>query len=335
MATEPSRIESGETDLIQKHFAPLAAPGGLALRDDAACISPDKGHEIVLTVDTIVEGVHFLPADLPADIAKKAISVNLSDLVAKGADPLGYLVALSLPQRPAEEWISEFARGLGEMASGKILGGDMTSSRGGPLTVSVTAIGQVPKGKMVRRDGAKPGDALFVTGAVGTKAAGLRCAIDLPWAKSVGLGSEDFRELIQEYTTPLIPFADLYSRTIREHASASMDISDGLAIDLSRLCEASGAGAVVQLADLPLNPIVHRLVKDGKLSMRDIVTGGDDYVALFAAPATAEAEILATPLHKCHRIGTVLEADKGVTFLRADGSPLSLGSKMGYDHFSE
>lgn len=335
MAKKPSRADSGETGLIQKHFAPLAAPGGLGLTDDAACIAPDGDCEIVLTVDTIVEGVHFLPTDLPSHVAIKGVSVNLSDLVAKGASLLGYLVALSLPGKPTEQWIGEFARGLGEVAKGKILGGDITSSKGGPLTVSITAIGQVPKGRMVRRSGAKPGDLLFITGAVGTKAAGLRCALDPSWGKSAGLVAGERDQLIVEYAAPMVPFADLYADTIRDHATASMDVSDGLAIDLSRLCDASGAGAMVQLEDLPLNPIVRRLVAGGNFLMRDVITGGDDYVALFTAPASAESEILGTRSHKCHRIGTILEAEKGVTFLQADGSPLSLGSKKGYDHFSE
>ena len=322
-----------ETGLIQKYLAPLAGPDGLGLADDAACLSPTPGMDLVITTDTIVENVHFLSADPPFDIAIKAVTVNLSDLVAKGATPVGYQVALTFPQKPDEVWMVEFARGLGEQIAGRLLGGDITVSRGGPLTISVTAIGEVPVGKMVRRNGARVGDDIYVCGPVGTKAAGLKCALDLSWAKQAGLGAVEIRDLVSQYTAPMVVFADLYAATVRDHASAALDISDGLAIDLERLCAASNVGAQIRVDEIPLHPLVRDLVDRQAFSMAEAVTGGDDYVALFTAPPDAAPQIRETVLAKFHRIGKVVEAAKGVTFLNADGSALSLGGRKGYDHF--
>ena len=179
-----------ETGLIRKYLAPLAGPSGLGLRDDTACLSPRIGHDLILTVDTIVEGIHFLKSDSAFDIAVKSITVNLSDLVAKGAEPVGYLVALSLPAKPEEHWMAEFSAGLAGQIYGLLMGGDLTVSKGGPLTISVTAIGEVPTGKMVRRDGASIGDDIYVCGPIGTKAAGLKCATDPLWAGACGLDGD-------------------------------------------------------------------------------------------------------------------------------------------------
>jgi len=330
MAKQPE-----ETGLIQKYLAPLAGPAGLGLADDAACFTPPPGTDLVITTDTIVEGVHFLSANTPYQVAIKAITVNLSDLVAKGADPLGYQLALSLPQKPKEAWIADFASGLAEQANGKLLGGDITVSKGGPLTISVTAIGAVPSGRMVRRDGAKIGDDIHLCGPIGTSAAGLKAALDLPWAKRTGLSAADIGELLFTYAAPMVAFSDDYAARIRDHASASLDVSDGLAIDLDRLCSASGVGAKIMVEQIPLNPVVARLVASGDLSMQDVITGGDDYVALIAAPPSARQALSRGPLGRCHRIGRIVSAGEGVTYSYEDGSSLVLGRRKGYDHFSQ
>jgi thiamine-monophosphate kinase len=170
----------GEDELIARYFGPLAGPGALELKDDTALITPVPGHDLVLTADAIVAGVHFLPDDPPDSIGRKALGVNLSDLAAKGADPLGFVLTLALPPDWTETWVAGFAAGLGGMARElgcPLLGGD-TVRTPGPLSISVTAFGTVPEGRMVRRTTARPGDAICVTGTIGDAALGL--ALSLP-----------------------------------------------------------------------------------------------------------------------------------------------------------
>ena len=164
-----------EQDLIARYFAPLAGPGGLGLRDDVALLAPPPGMELALTADALVAGVHFFAEDPPEKIAAKALAVNLSDLAAKAADPLGFLLTLALPRNWSEDWLESFARGLGEMARERrcpLLGGD-TVATPGPLTLSITALGAVPAGRMPRRTSAREGDALYVSGTIGDAALGL------------------------------------------------------------------------------------------------------------------------------------------------------------------
>src|ERR1700720_3211329 len=172
--TDRNKPASGEDSLIARYFRPLAGdPGAFNLGDDAAALKPD-GNDIVVTTDAIVEGVHFLPDDPPDTVARKALRVNLSDLAAKGATPAGFVLTLAL--RAADDaWLVPFARGLGEDAAlfgCPLLGGD-TVSTPGPLVISITAFGRVPKGQMVHRSGAKPGDRVVVTGTIGDAASGL------------------------------------------------------------------------------------------------------------------------------------------------------------------
>jgi len=324
-----------ETSLIQKYLAPMAAPAGLNLQDDAACLSPSPGMDLVITTDTIVENIHFLSSDTPFQIAIKAITVNLSDLVAKGAIPVGYQIALSLPQKPSEKWLKEFSSGLGEQIHGKLLGGDLTLSNGGPLTISVTAIGEVPAGKMVRRMGANLGDSIFVCGQIGTKAIGLKCAQDLPWAKRVGLSTTEIDDLVNEYAAPRVAFADIYADCIQRHAHAALDISDGLVIDLERLCAASEVGAQVNVDNIPFSPTIEKLLKSQAITFVDLITGGDDYVQLFTAPSTLANEFARASTANFWEIGKIVEMSQGVTFLQSDGSPLLLEGRSGYDHFSQ
>ena len=320
-----------ETDLIQKYLEPLAAPGGLSLMDDAARLTPSAGMELILTADAIVEKTHFLPGDPPADIAAKAIAVNLSDLTAKGAAPLGYLVTIVMPQAPTEDWFAGFAKGLSARAHGRLLGGDLAVG-GNAVSVSVTAIGEVPHGRMVKRSGARVGDRLFVTGPIGTKAAGLKALADAAWASKVGEGCLD--ELVSEYRAPTIPFNDIYARIIRDNASASMDVSDGLLIDLERLCAASGTGARIEADKVPLHKTVRALIEHGDFSLKEAFTGGDDYVCLFTVPAE-KAEALATAggIARCHPIGEILPQAEGIAIADAAGSPMAFDGRHGYDHF--
>jgi len=275
------RPASGEDSLIARHFRPLATdPGAFDLGDDAAILKA-LGDDIVVTTDAIVEGVHFLPDDPPDTIARKALGVNLSDLAAKGAMPAGCVLTLAL--RTADEaWLGLFAQALGEDTAKfgcPLLGGD-TVSTPGPLMISVTAFGRVPPGKMVRRNGARPGDLVVVTGTIGDAALGL----DVLRQGTPTLAADAAAKamLIERYRVPL-PRVALAS-AVRDHAHAAMDVSDGLAGDLAKLCGASGVSATIHAARIPLSAAAAALVAGGAVGIEAIVAGGDDYEILCAIP---------------------------------------------------
>jgi thiamine-monophosphate kinase len=290
--TSPSSHRS-EDELITRFFAPLAGEGGLALKDDAALLHPASGHDLVLTVDGIAAGVHFLPDDPPASIAHKALAVNLSDLAAKGADPVGFLLTLALPQDWTEAWLTSFAQGLGQAAEAfrcPLLGGD-TVRANGPLWLSVTALGQVPAGRMVPRGGARPGDRLCVTGTIGDAALGLalRRGERPAWASDLAREHQDF--LIDRYLHPRARVA--VAEALREHASAAMDVSDGLAGDLAKMMRVSEATATVELEAIPVSAAVRAALEADSGLIGLLVTGGDDYEILCAVPEERLAPFLA------------------------------------------
>ena len=229
----------GEDDLIARYFAPLAGPAGLGLRDDAALMRPPPGQDLVLTADALVAGVHFFADDPPAAIARKALRVNLSDLAAKGARPLGFLLTLALPGDWREDWLAAFADGLGADASAfdcPLIGGD-TVATPGPLTLSVTAIGSVPEGRMARRTGVKPGDRIYVTGTIGDAAIGLR----VRQGRGPDIPQADKAFLIERYLMPE-PRLKLIG-AMAAHATGGMDVSDGFVGDLTKMLDASGVSA--------------------------------------------------------------------------------------------
>src|ERR1044071_2874132 len=194
-------MSSGEDRLISRYFKPLAThPGALGLSDDAAFIAPPPGCDLVLKTDAIVGGVHFFPDDPPGQLARKALRVNLSDLAAKGAKPLGYLLSLILPNEVSEGWLASFATGLRDDAETygcPLFGGD-TDRTPGPLTISIAMFGAVPAGTMVRRAGAKPGDRIMVTGTIGDAALGVQLRRGAAWKVSL-----DAREhLLSRYLLP-------------------------------------------------------------------------------------------------------------------------------------
>lgn len=274
-------MPSGEDDLIARYFRPVAtAPGALGLVDDAAVLQ-GQGDDLVVTTDAIVEGVHFLKDDPPDTVARKALRVNLSDLAAKGAKPAGFVLTLAL-REVRETWLAPFAAALGEDAAQfgcPLLGGD-TVSTPGPLMISITAFGRVPPGTMVRRDGAKPGDHLVVTGTIGDAALGL----------DVLKGGADTRAreiLVSRYRVPQPRVA--LARAVREHASAAMDVSDGLMGDLAKLCAASGVSAVVNAGALPLSAPARALLAERRVGLEALVSGGDDYEILCSIPRIASA----------------------------------------------
>lgn len=269
-----------EDMLIARFFAPLAATGGLGLRDDAACLTPKPGYDLVLTTDALVETVHFLPGDPPDAVARKALGVNVSDLAAKGADPVGFLLGLALPGDWTEAWLSAFSDGLGEAAREfgcPLLGGD-TVKAVGALTLSVTALGEVPAGCMVPRTAARPGDILCVTGTIGDGALGLDLRHAPSW--TAHLAPDDTAFLADRYLRPQ-PRHRL-AEAVRTYARASMDVSDGLAGDLAKMLRVSGVSAMIELDRIPLSAAAGKAVKAKPDLLDRIVTGGDDYEILCA-----------------------------------------------------
>lgn len=270
----------GEFSLIARHFAPLAGEGALGLTDDAALLTPPPGRDLVLSADAMVAGVHFLPGD-PADlVARKLLRVNLSDLAAKGAVPLGYLLTLSAPRETPDSWFAAFAAGLAEdqRAFGvALLGGDTTSTSG-PVSLSLTIIGHVAPGAMVRRDGARPGDGVWVTGTIGDGALGL--------AAAQGRLSDPSGFLLDRYRLPR-PRVGL---AIAGVASAGMDVSDGLVQDLGHICRASGVAAAIEAERVPLSEAARAAGPDW---LETCLTSGDDYELLLAAPPEREGALRA------------------------------------------
>jgi thiamine-monophosphate kinase len=325
---------SGEDALIARYFKPVATdPGAFALDDDAAVLKA-QGADIVVTTDAIVEGVHFLPSDPPETIARKALRVNLSDLAAKGAQPAGFVLTLAL--RSAEEiWLKPFAAALGEDAKSfacPLLGGD-TVSTPGPLMVSVTAFGRVPADKMVRRRGAQPGDRVVVTGTIGDAVLGLDI-LKAGDAAGALAGDEEARQmLIGRYRVPQPRNA--LAEAVRAHASAAMDVSDGLAGDLTKLCAASGVSAVIHVPGVPLSRPAAGLVASRTVGIGTLIAGGDDYEILCTIPESRfeaflqdarKAGVTISP------IGAVIAGSAAPSFLDERGRELPLGRKS-WSHF--
>src|SRR5258708_29240726 len=325
---------SGEDTLIARYFKPLATdPGAFDLGDDAAVLKA-LGDDIVVTTDAIVEGVHFLSDDPPDTIARKALRVNLSDLAAKGATPAGFVLTLAL--RSADDaWLTPFARGLGEDAGlfgCPLLGGD-TVSTPGPLMISITAFGRVPAGKMVHRNGAKPGDRVVVTGTIGDAALGLDILRGGAATTRLADDAVSKQILVARYRLPQPRNA--LAMAIRDHASAAMDVSDGLAGDLAKLCAASGVSAAIDAPSIPLSAAATALLAGGAVGIESIVSGGDDYEILCAiAEGSFEAFAQAAGIAgvAVTSIGTVIADTSAPKFLDAQGREIAL-PRLSYSHF--
>ena len=323
MADRPS-----EFALIAQLFAPLAeAPGAFALTDDVALVPARAGHDLVVTTDALVEGVHFLADDPPVSIAKKALRVNLSDLAAKGAEPAGYLLALSLPARIDMAWLEGFACGLGEDQKAfavPLLGGDTTASPG-PLTLTITAMGYVPAGAMIRRAGAKAGDGVYVSGTIGDAGGGL--ALLTGEGAHIGGGEAG---LIERYRLPSPRLA--LGLALRGVAGAALDVSDGLIADLSHVADVSRVRIVVEAGRIPRSPALRALWGDAPEAIVRAATAGDDYEIAFTASSEDKvieaAERAGVPVT---RIGRV-EEGSGVALLGSDGREITV-SRAGFTHF--
>lgn len=320
-----------EDALIARYFAPLAGPEGLRLEDDAARLQPTPGQNLVLTKDMLVAGVHFFPQDPPGAIARKALRVNLSDLAAKGAVPRGFLLGLALPADTTEAWLSAFAGGLAADAATfacPVLGGD-TVATPGPLTISITALGETPA--MVPRGGAQVGDLIYISGTIGGAALGLplrrhQLGLDAPppdWVAQ--LGADHAGALVERY---LLPQPRLALRAALRHARAAMDVSDGFVGDLSKMLHLARATARLDRSGLPFSPAAEAAFALAPELIRQALTGGDDYEVLATvAPDEAAAFEDAARIAgvRVTRVGLVEAGTEPVTVLDARGVALVLG----------
>ncbi|MGH6790968.1 MAG: thiamine-phosphate kinase [Pseudolabrys sp.] len=317
--------------MIARFFKPLAkAPGALGLSDDAAFIKAPSGCDLVLTTDAIVGGVHFFNDDPPDAVAQKSLRVNFSDLAAKGAKPLGFLLSLALPESAGDDWLASFAKGLkadADQFACPLFGGD-TVRTPGPVTISVAMFGSVPEGRMVRRAGAKPGDRVMVTGTIGDATLG----VQLRKGSTLKLAPAQREHLLSRYLLPQ-PRSKL-ADAIREHASAAMDVSDGLAGDLGKLARVSGVAAEIAVAEIPLSEAAKAALQSDSALMETILTGGDDYEIVctarpsHVAPLHAAAEAASVALTE---IG-VISAGAGARFVGADGKALAF-RHASFSHF--
>lgn len=325
---------SGEDDLIARYFRPLAThDGAFGLIDDAAVLSA-SGDETVVTVDAIVEGVHFLADDPPDTIARKALRVNLSDLAAKGATPAGFLLTLALREKK-DEWLAPFARALGEDAEQfkcPLLGGD-TVSTPGPLTISITAFGLVAPGKMIRRTGARAGDRIVVTGTIGDAKLGLDILQNGKLAAALAADPAGRDQLISRYRVPQP--RNVLAQAVRDHASAAMDISDGLAGDLTKLCAASRVSARVDAVSVPLSAPARHVLESGAIGIETLLAGGDDYELLCTVPENRWADFAGAAGQAgvtVAAIGGIVAGLQPPVFLDQTGRPLAL-KHLSYSHF--
>ena len=320
-----------EDELIRRFFAPLAGAEGLGLTDDAALMPSPIGADWVVTTDMICEGVHFLD-DPPDTIAAKALRVNLSDLAAKGAKPLGYTLALALSRRHDEVWLGRFAAGLAadqERYGLSLIGGD-TTLVDGPATITITALGTVPAGTLVRRSGAKPGDAVLVSGTIGDAALGLLVRT----GELAPVLAESAVHLQQRYLLPNPRTA--LAPVLRKFATAAMDISDGLAGDLAKLCAASGAAAEIEIARVPLSDAARSAMSDDSTLMESILTGGDDYEILATVPPGLVAETVAMAAREGVAMAVVgrMFAGSGQPSFRDPNGGEAVFRRRSFDHFS-
>ncbi len=322
---------SGEDRLIARFFKPIATdPGALGLADDAAFIKPPAGCDLVLKTDAIIGGVHFFPEDAAQSVAGKALRVNLSDLAAKGAKPLGFLLSLALPKDVGDDWLASFAEGLRSDAvlfGCPLFGGD-TDRTSGPIAISIAMFGSVPHGSMVRRAGAKAGDRVFVSGSIGDAALGLRLRKGAPWT----LTDAQRRHLLSRYLLPQPRNA--LSEAVRTHASSAMDVSDGLAGDFAKLCRASQVAAEIEVARIPFSEAARAALGADPIMLETALTGGDDYEIVCTVPAAKAdgfrnaAKAAGVPVTQIGEIKT----GEGACFLAAGGKPLAF-KRASFSHF--
>ena len=313
-----------EFEIIKKCFAELTGgnKAALGLTDDAALIESDRTSDFVVTKDVLCEGTHFLKGTDAKLIASKLLRVNLSDLVAKGAKPYGYFLGLSIPRDTSDVWFIRFAAGLGQdikIFGGDVLGGDTTSlPPKSNIVVSLTAIGKITKGGMVKRSGANHGDYLYVTGTIGDAYLGLL----LLQGKIKTSDKRAEKYLINRYNFPE-PRVD-FTENFNKIASAAIDVSDGLIADLQHICDVSKIAAEIDLNSIPLSKAARFVIDENKINVMDLLSGGDDYEILFAASDNEK-------ITNATKIGQFIKGKPEVRVL-SEGKRLKV-AKNGYRHF--
>lgn len=315
-----------EFDLIAKYFIRPTRRAALGIGDDCALLTPTVGKQIAISSDMLVSGTHFFHDADPRMLGHKSLAVNLSDLAAMGAKPLAFTLALSLP-KPDEAWISAYAEGLfalAELHECELIGGDTTR---GPLNICVTIFGEVPMDKALRRDAAKVGDDVWVSGSIGEARlglAGLLKELKLDEATQVSAAHHLHQPM------PRVTLGVALSGV----ANAAIDISDGLVGDLGHILEKSGVGATLNVDALPVGQMLLEQPID---IQRDFaLTGGDDYELCFTAPVSKRAAILSVGNatgNAVSRVGSI-EAELGMRLVDAHFKPLSL-SHRSFDHFRD
>jgi thiamine-monophosphate kinase len=318
-----------EFELIQRFFADRDRGLGIALGvgDDCALLSPRPGHDLAVSVDTMVCGTHFFPDQPAAAVGHKALAAALSDLAAMGAEPLGVLLALTLPE-PDVAWLQGFTEGFGALADRlrvPLIGGDTTR---GPLAISVTVLGRVPSGSALRRSGAEPGALVVVSGVLGGAFAGLQAEQERRDAGREPPAHED--PICGRFFRPEPRLA--LGRTLRGHTRTAIDLSDGLLADLGHICEASGCGARLYAEAVPRDPVLADWPRGAALAAA--LSGGDDYELLFAWPARKREELrpLAAALQLPLTVIGEFTAGHAVEVLDAAGNPV-MPVERGFDHF--
>ena len=332
----------GEFELIRRHFQRSAPEGSavvLGVGDDCALLQPPPGEQLAVSCDMLVEGRHFFPDADPQALGHKALAVNLSDLAAMGARPLGFTLALALPQAD-EAWLAAFARGLFALADAHacpLVGGDTTR---GPLNLCVTVFGEVAPGQALRRDAARAGDDVYVSGRTGEARLALEHLRGTGWALAAtgaaGLNT-DLRARLERPTPRLA-----LGLALRGVAHAAADISDGLSGDLGHILAASGVGATLHApAVLQATSADLRGTGDAR-ALAYALTGGDDYELVFTAPPDARARVqaaaqaAATPVTRIGRLCPARPGEPAVRLLDAQQRPLAppAGARLGgFDHF--
>lgn len=332
----PEHETTGEFGIIERYFKPLSAgiEGAFGLTDDAGRLVPEKNHDHVLTCDALVEGVHFLPDAPVADIGYKALAVNISDLCAKGADPLAYLLAVALGENARQDtWLTAFTGGLHSAQDDygcRLLGGD-TVATPGPTVVSITAVGSLPSGSMVHRSGAGNDDLVFVTGTVGDATLGFQ--ILNGDAVPEGIDAEGREFLVRRHLRPKARHDAI--ALVREFATASLDVSDGLFGDFMKLATASGLGGTLNLANIPFSDAARVWLSNDPNKTEMMITGGDDYELLMTIRSgDRDAFEAAACKHDVQVtcIGAMSGPGSAILMLDRNGNALEL-QHASYEHF--
>lgn len=320
---------TSEFSLIARYFTHRTRHTMLGVGDDAALIRPRRGQVLAISADMLVEGRHFFKGADPEALGHKTLAVNLSDLAAMGATPRWATLALALP-KVDNQWLAAFSRGfmrLARLHDVDLIGGDTTR---GPLNLCVQIMGEVPAGKALRRDAARAGDDVWVSGTLGDAALAVAARNN-----KILLKKQWFIKASRRLDQPMPRMA--LGRQLRGVARSAIDISDGLLADLGHLCERSGVAAVIAFDALPRSPLM-RAVAAHRVAQGALLAGGDDYELCFTAPVSKRAAVLRagertrTPVT---RVGRILNAPAGATtvvVVDAQGMPLRV-TRLGFDHF--